>query len=67
MIFRRGKCRLQSLCKSSCSGPVTLSKKAADSVKITAPVTPPCPLCKGPTRKRKGKMVIFGVHTLSGL
>ena len=25
------------------------------------------PLCKGPTRKRKGKMVIFGVHTLSGL
>ncbi|EHK1461815.1 topoisomerase DNA-binding C4 zinc finger domain-containing protein, partial [Salmonella enterica subsp. enterica serovar Ohio] len=32
-----------------------VEKGRQDSVKITAPVTPPCPLCKGPTRKRKGK------------
>jgi len=32
-----------------------VEKGRQDSVKITAPVTPPCPLCKGPTRKRQGK------------
>ncbi|ECQ0167738.1 DNA topoisomerase III [Salmonella enterica] len=32
-----------------------VDKGRSDTVKITAPVTPPCPLCKGLTRKRKGK------------
>ncbi|HAT3775485.1 TPA: DNA topoisomerase III [Citrobacter freundii] len=32
-----------------------IDKGRSDTVKITAPVTPPCPVCKGPTRKRKGK------------
>ena len=32
-----------------------IEKGRQDSVKITAPVTPPCPLCKGPMRKRQGK------------
>jgi len=32
-----------------------VSQISAEPLKITAPVTPPCPLCKGPTRKRKGK------------
>ncbi|EBF7355977.1 DNA topoisomerase III [Salmonella enterica] len=32
-----------------------VDKGRSDTVKITAPVTPPCPVCKGPTRKRKGK------------
>ncbi|ACR67567.1 DNA topoisomerase III [Edwardsiella ictaluri] len=32
-----------------------VDKGRADTVKITAPVTPPCPVCKGLTRKRKGK------------
>ncbi|MBJ4130408.1 topoisomerase DNA-binding C4 zinc finger domain-containing protein, partial [Salmonella enterica subsp. enterica serovar Derby] len=32
-----------------------VDKGRSDTVKITAPVTPLCPVCKGPTRKRKGK------------
>lgn len=32
-----------------------VDKARSDTVKITAPVTPACPLCKGPTKKRKGK------------
>ncbi|MEQ5051938.1 DNA topoisomerase III [Klebsiella michiganensis] len=32
-----------------------VDKGRADTVKITAPVTPPCPVCKGLTRRRKGK------------
>ncbi|HDC4526686.1 TPA: DNA topoisomerase III [Enterobacter cloacae] len=32
-----------------------VDKGRSDTVKITAPVTPPCPVCKGLTRKRKGK------------
>lgn len=32
-----------------------VDKGRSQGVKITAPVTPPCPVCKGPTRKRKGK------------
>lgn len=44
-----------------------VEKGRQDSVKITAPVTPPCPLCKGPRVNVKVKMVILGVHTLSGL
>jgi len=32
-----------------------VSQIGAESLKLTAPVTPPCPLCKGPTGKRKGK------------
>ena len=26
---------------------------------MTAPVTPPCPICQGPTRQRKGKHGLF--------
>lgn len=32
-----------------------VEKGRSQGIKITAPVTPPCPVCKGPTRKRKGK------------
>ncbi|WP_261641035.1 DNA topoisomerase III [Erwinia mallotivora] len=32
-----------------------VEKGRSDPVNITAPTTPPCPLCKGPTRSRKGK------------
>jgi DNA topoisomerase-3 len=32
-----------------------VDKGRSQGVNITAPVTPPCPVCKGPTRKRKGK------------
>lgn len=32
-----------------------VDKGRTDTVNITAPVTPPCPVCKGLTRKRKGK------------
>lgn len=32
-----------------------VDKGRSDTVIITAPVKPPCPVCKGLTRKRKGK------------
>ncbi|MDF7679915.1 DNA topoisomerase III [Enterobacteriaceae bacterium ESL0689] len=32
-----------------------VDKGRSDKVNITAPVTPPCPVCKGLTRRRKGK------------
>lgn len=44
-----------------------VEKGRQDSVKITAPVTPPARYAKDPRVNVKVKMVILGVHTLSGL